>query len=473
VGSQGGPSNLYEPDYNNFAPRLAFAYDLTGSGKTVVRGGWGIFYDAFSQDMFIGHIPFNCTAFCPGPAYPTSGPGFIGFGAVTGAALGSGAPLFSGFGPGSNTDFFAVDPHMRTPYVQNFNFNIQQALGSRGVFQIGYVGSKGTKLFRFRDINQPSAAAIFEADCPNGPAPVPAQPCPGGTINSFSVPRPFANFFYVNQEESTAGSTYHSLQTSLRANSFHGLTTQVNFVWGHSIDNASDLEDATPNFSQPNDSTRPQLDRGNSNFDIRRRFTWNFIYEFPKLKGNHARLTDGWGFDGTVTLQDGQPFQLNQLFEGDYSGSGEGIDRPDVIAPIRYGSLPNNFLDLSSFAVPCNTNDGTDTGCAPGSRHFGNMGRNSLRGPSFKEFNFAIFKNTALSEHVNLQIRAEAFNLVNHPNFANPILPGFIADPGTPATGNRFSGSLGLTTTGDVGIGNPFLGGGGPRAIQFAAKLTF
>jgi hypothetical protein len=467
VGTSGGPGSLYEPDHNNFAPRVAFAYDLTGHGKTVVRGGWGIFYDAFSQDMFIGHIPFNCT-FCPGPAYPTSGPGEIELGVVSGAALGSGQPLFSGFGANSNTDFFAVDPQMRTPYVQNFNLNVQEALGSRAVFQIGYVGSKGTKLFRFRDINQPSQAAITSADL-TGAACGPPAPC----INRFSVPRQFSNFFYVNREEATASSIFHSLQSSLRFNGWHGLTSQVNFVWGHSIDNASDLEDATPNFSQPNNSLAPQLERGNSNFDVRRRFTWNFAYEFAKRKGAHARLTDGWGFDGTVTLQDGQPFHLNQLFEGDYSGSGEGIDRPDVIAPIRYGSLPGNFLDLSSFKVPCTTPTGADTDCVPGTRHFGNMGRNSLRGPSFKEFNFAISKNTPITERVNLQIRAESFNLLNHPNFANPILPGFIADPGMPGPGGTFSGTLPITTTGDVGIGNPFLGGGGPRAFQFAAKITF
>jgi outer membrane receptor protein involved in Fe transport len=226
VGTSGGPSTLYEPDYNNVAPRIAFAYDINGHGKTVLRGGWGIFYDAFSQDMFIGHIPFNCT-FCPGPAYPTSGPGAVELGSVSGAALGSGLPLFSGFGDNSNTDFFAVDPQMRTPYVQNFNFNVQQALGSRAVFQIGYVGSEGTKLFRFRDINQPGQAAITAADL-TGAACGPPAPC----INSFTVPRQFANFFYVNREESTTSSIYNSLQTSLRFNAWHGLTSQVNFVFG-------------------------------------------------------------------------------------------------------------------------------------------------------------------------------------------------------------------------------------------------
>ena len=116
----------------------------------------------------------------------------------------------------------------------------------------------------------------------------------------------------------------------------------------------------------------------------------------------------------------------------------------------------------------------SESNCVAGTRHFGNLGRNSLRGPSFKEFNFSVYKNTALTERVNLQIRAEFFNLLNHPNFSNPELPNFIADVGSPdlLTG-RHTGFYQITATGDTGIGNPFLGGGGPRGIQLAAKITF
>jgi hypothetical protein len=270
------------------------------------------------------------------------------------------------------------------------------------------------------------------------------------------------------------------LQTSLRVNQWHGLSSQVNFVWSHSIDNASDSEDFIPNQAQPENSLNPAAERGNSSFDIRRRFTWNFAYEFPRMGGSFDKLKNGWGFDGVLNLQDGQPFHLNYFFEGDYSGAGEGFDRPDVVAPIHYGSVPFNFLDLRSFAAPCtwaslgDPNDISSDNCVPGTRHFGSLGRNSLRGPSFKEMNFSIFKNTAITERVNMQIRAEFFNIFNHPNFSSPILPNFIADPGSPdfATG-RQTGFYPLQATGDVGIGNPFLGGGGPRGIQFAAKFTF
>jgi hypothetical protein len=474
-GSNDPTGQLYGKDFNNFAPRVAFAYDLTGKGKTIVRGGWGLFYDAFSQDMFLGHLPWNCV-FCPGPAYPGLGAQALATGSVSGSTLVAGTPVYSGYGP--EGDFFAVDPKMRTPYIQNFNLNLQQQIGSKTVLQLGYVGSVGRKLFQFLDINQPNQAQITAADLACVPDQADGVYCPSG----YGVTRTVApNFFYLNQEKSAANSNYHALQASLRTSGWHGLTSQANFVWSHSIDTASDLEDFEPNQAQPQNSTNPAGDRGNSSFDIRRRFTWNFTYQFPRMGGALSRLKNGWGFDGVLNLQDGQPWQLNYEFEGDYSGAGEGFDRPDVVGPLQYSKNPTQFLNLSSFAAPCTWgnpqgNDGSsdETNCVPGTRHFGNLGRNSLAGPSFKEFNFSVFKDTTLAEHVTLQLRAEFFNLLNHPNFSSPLLPNFIGDIGAPdaATGQH-SGNYALTTTGDVGIGNPFLGGGGPRGVQFAAKVTF
>jgi len=482
---------LYGKDLNNFAPRFGFAYDLFGKGRTVVRGGWGLFYDAFAQDIFVGHVPYNC-AFCPGPAFTGTGKAAISSAGIAGGALSPTSPVFSGFSPLG--DFFAADPRLRTPYTQNFNLNVQQQL-TRGVMaQVGYVGAKGTKLFRFRDLNQPSQAQITAYDTSaaqcNG-AVVPNCPIAGfdgpDGVN-FNVPRTaYPELFYVNQQESTATSIYHALQASLRVSNVHGLTSAVNFAWSHSIDNASDSEDFVPNAAQPNNSFFPNLERGNSNFDIRRRFTWNFGYQFPRISGNWSKLKNGWGFDGVLSLQDGQPYQLNYNFEGDYSGSGGGFDRPDVVGPIRYGSGPFG-VDLSSFQVPCTFGNTTsiggsgDSNCLAGSRHFGDLGRNVLRGPSFHELNFSISKDTPISERVNLQLRAEFFNIFNRPNFANPNLPNFITDP---ATNGLDSSGRGATTradgtsflpflaTGDVGIGNPFLGGGGPRGVQFAAKIVF
>jgi hypothetical protein len=477
-------NQLYNKDYNNFAPRIGLAYDVAGKGRTVIRAGWGLFYDAFAQDIFLGHVPYNC-AFCPGPAYTGTGPAPITSSGPD-ALIVANTPVFSSFS--GLSDFFGTDRNIRSPYTQNFNLNLQQQFG-KAVIEVGYVGARGTKLFRFRDLNQPTQAQITAYDTS-------AAQCTGGVSvfpncyiagfdapdnTNFNVPRTvYPALFYVNREESSASSTYHSFQTSLRTNNWRGLTTAVNFVWSHSIDNASDSEDFIPNAAQPNNSFAPNLERGNSNFDIRRRFSWSFGYQIPHMDGGMSMLKNGWGIDGVLNLQDGQPFQLNYNFEGDYSGSGEGFDRPDVVGPIRYGSGPTS-IDLTSFQVPCTFGNATansssgDSNCLAGTRHFGNMGRNSLRGPAFKEFNFSIFKDTHLTEQIVVQFRAEFFNILNHPNFANPNLPNFITDPASNgiALDGRGIGNLGLTATGDVGIGNPFLGGGGPRGTQFALKLTF
>jgi hypothetical protein len=353
----------------------------------------------------------------------------------------------------------------------NYNLNFQQELSKHVVLQVGYVGSQGHKLFRFRDINQPSQAQIDAADL--------ACNC----ILDFNAPRVFAAspFFYINYEESSANSNYNALQTSLRINQWRGLTSTFNYTWSHSIDDASDGEDFVPNASQPNDSSAPiRFNRGNSNFDIRHRLTWNFIYEFPN-PASMKKLTNGWGLNGIVTVQSGQPFHLNYNFEtaDDFDGSGGGFGRPDVVAPVHYSSDPRNFLDLTSFAAPCTPVaagfDGTDKTCVPGSRHFGNEGRNSLRGPNFHQFDFSVFKNTAITERLKLELRFEAYNILNHPNFANPYLPTFIADAGINGFNKNgtSNGALGLTATGDVGTGYPFLGSGGPRTLQIAAKFTF
>jgi hypothetical protein len=385
------------------------------------------------------------------------------------------------------SDAFGVDQKIRSPYMENFNLNFQQELGKNMVFQIGYVGSNGHKLFRFRDINQPTQAQITAADL--------ACNC----INDGSVPRIFqftSPSFYINYEESSANSNYNALQTSFRVNGWHGVISTLNYTWSHSIDDASDGEDFVPNAAQPNDSSAPiRFNRGNSNFDIRNRLTWNFIYEFPNMSGGFQKLKNGWRVNGIVTVQSGQPFHLNYNFEDDYDGSGEFFGRPDVVAPVHYSSDPRNFLDLTSFAVPCipapatalSPFDGTASTCVPGTRHFGNEGRNSLIGPHFRQFDFSIFKNTAITERLKLELRFEAYNLLNHPNFANPYLPSFIADAGANGaiannlltspcptiSAGRTCGTLALTATGDVGIGYPFLGSGGPRTLQIAAKFTF
>jgi hypothetical protein len=496
--AQPGLGSVYQPDYKNFSPRISAAWDPFGKGRTIIRAGWGMFFDGPSQDIFLGELPYNC-AFCPGVGYNPAGPDPISSVGPVGSILPN-VPVFAAPSGSPSGNIFAISRHLPTPYMENYNLNIQQQISSKVVLQVGYVGSQGHRLLHYLDVNQPDQATIdaFDVSFAQANTSSTGAPCfPNGgpgCISSFGVPTKYVNnpygAEYINQLQANARSNYNSLQTSLRVNNWRGVTSIVNYVWSHSLDTASDSFDFEPNAAQPNDSNNPNKEYGDSNFDIRNRFTWIFAYDLPHMGGDWQKLKNGWGVNSTVTLQDGQPFQLNYNFEGDFSGSGEGFDRPDVVGPIQYHSHdPSNFLNLASFQVPCTplaagsaasldwiaSGDGPDQNCVPGTRHFGNEGRNSLRGPSFKQWDFAVYKKTQITERLGMELRAEFFNLLNHPNFSNPFLPAFIADAGQQGIGTNgvSQGAYNLTATGDVGIGNPFLGGGGPRGIQLAAKFTF
>jgi hypothetical protein len=455
VGSPGLP-RLYDRDWNNFSPRLGLAWNLNGNGKTVLRAGWGLFYDAFSQDFFAGQLPFN--TFNPGPAFNPVGPSPILFSFSTVPVIQNGVEIFTDF---LDSDVFAVDSNLRTPYIQNYNVNIQRELFRNGVLQVGYVGSHGTKLFRYRDINQPLNPSVSSArPFDNGPfAPS------GGT------------FFYVNQLETTAISNYNALQTSFSVRDRKGFFAQVNYTWSHSIDNASDGQDYVANATQPDNSHCTACEKANSNFDNRHRFVVAASYAIPNLSPSHPRLGKGWQLNTVVTIRSGNPFHLT-LFD-DYNNTGEFFPRPDIIGDPYTGTrAPDRFINLSAFKVPCTldpTGDGSAASCLPGTWHFGSLGRNALRGPGYRNVDFSIFKDTDITEKLRIQLRAEIFNIFNHPNFSNPLLPSFAADMTSsvdPVTG-RGTGFLPITVTPDVGIGNPFLGGGGSRNIQLAVKLSF
>src|SRR5579859_7829484 len=379
-------SQLYPRDLNNFAPRASFAWDVFGNAKTVVRSGWGLYYDAFSQDFFVGQLPFN--TFNAGPAYNGIGPNPITFSFSPTAVLQPGVQVFapSTFGA---TNVFTVDQKLRTPYIQVYNLNIEQELAKNVALQVGYVGSAGRKLFRFLDLNQTNPAT--------------------GTVA-------FPALGFVNQFQSSASSSYNSLQASLHLRDWHRLTSTVSYTWSHSIDNASDGQDYVPNASQPDNSFRPDLERASSNFDLRHHFSWAYGYRFPDPQSMKL-LTNGWGLDGVLTLNAGQPYNVNYLFEGNFNGSGEGFGRPDLVGnPFAGTHTPGNFLNLSALQVPCAV-DGSGN-CIPGTQHFGNLGRNAFTGPTYKNLDFSLVKDTKINERVSLQFRVNAFNILNHPNFA-------------------------------------------------------
>jgi hypothetical protein len=466
-----------------------------GNGKTVVRGGWGVFYDAFSQDFFIGQIPWNTfntgvaynpvgakpvfICFTTNPALPVVNPGVDDRSILQpGVAVWDPACFTSG-SAADTTDITQADTAIRTPYIQNYNLNLQQRLWKDAAIQIAYVGSAGRKLFRTREINQ---AAV-----PGGARPFDTTAELGGATAPGSLP------FIVNQVETTASSIYNSLQVSFNQRNFHGFTNTVNWTWGHSIDTASDGIESVPNQATPDNSNNPGAERANSNFDTRHRFVWNFIYDVPQLGDSMPRLTKGWQFSGVVTLQAGFPYHVNFVDDFDVDGFWDFIARPDLVGdPFLGTNGRDRFLNLAAFRVPCTLDplgDGTSSSCVS-NLHYGNLPRNFFRGPDYRNFDFSVVKNTPITERVNMQLRADFYNLLNHPNFASPLLPAFIALAGfqgiDPATGLGGAAGTACATSGtdpnchlplqatpDTGIGYPSLGGGGPRNVQFAVKFTF
>jgi len=417
---------------------VSVAWDLSGEGRRVLRAGYGLYYDAFSQDFFVGQLPWN--TFNPGPAYND-----IQFSFSPASILSPGAPVFA---PATfaATDVFTVDRHLRTPYIQIYDVNVQQELGSRAALHVGYVGSLGRSLFRYRDINQ---------------------------LDPASGAAPYPGFVYINRFESTARSRYDSLQASLRLREWHGVTSTINYTLGKSLDNASDGQDYVPNASQPDDSRTPGAEWAPSNFDTRHRLTWYFTWDVSPAQAT-ARVASGWSLNGVVTMASGQPVNVSYLFEDDFNGGGEYFGRPDLVGdPFAGTGGPDRFLNLAAFAAPCTPNG--EGGCT-GGQHFGSLPRNAFYGPSFHNVDLSLVKHTPLGGRTRLDVRLDVFNVFNHPNFANPMLPAFAVDflqNGIDPATNRGIGYLPLTTTPDVGGGNPFLGGGGPRAVQLAARISF
>jgi hypothetical protein len=477
VGATGGPASLYPKDFTNFAPRLSVADDLLGNGKLVIRIGGGIYYDGPSQDFFVGNQPWNTNPAEAGPAFNG-----IGFAATVAPTIQSGTAIFSDYTPSS---VFTVDQKLTTPRYGSYNLNIESQLTNKISLQVGYVGSQGRHLFHFRDLNQFNNVAGSVDSCGNGTTISYGEQCfPTYSVGSFKN----ITLLYVNQIETSALSNYNSAQATLKVQGWRGLKSTLNYTWAHSIDDASDGLDFVPNAAQPDNSFNQRGDRASSNFDVRQRVQWFWTYNFPKFQALKP-ITNGWALDGLFNFASGQPYTVSYLYENDYNGSGEWFGRPDIIGNPYSGASGINLLNLEAFAAPCTVD--TD----PKSKTYGNCinphpgseGRNAFTSPKYTNFDLSLTKTSHLTKTITMELRADFFNVLNHTNFTNPLLPGFgidifgsshvpvgsnrvVAGPDPSTNGPQF---LQTTATPDVGSGNPYLGGGGPRSAQLAVHFTF
>jgi Carboxypeptidase regulatory-like domain len=433
-----GLDRLYEPDYSNLGPRFGFAYDLTGQRRTVLRGAYGVYYDTPSQDYFLLQGFQN-----GGPGSPALNPlpglGVFNLTFPAGATIpyGPNVPIFGTAGgslPTTNLSIFGVDPNLRTPYVHNYNLNLQHEVATGTVLQVSYVGSHGVKLYRVRDLNQATA----------GPASTRQQRRPFSTQ--------FPDFSFINYLETSANSSYNALQTTIRQRLGGVFDLYGTYSWSKSIDDASNgIYSGTRGVAYPQDSNNLRAERALSSFDLRHRVTVNATYELrflPNRLGSWPkRLTDGWQVSGIYTGQSGLP--ITPFLSLDSSGTGELNDRPNLVGDPNSGPRhANEWFNKAAFAQP-----------VPGA--FGNSARNVIIGPNLHAVDFSVNKMTKVAERVSLQFRAEVFNAFNRANFSLPNVDFNAAAFGA------------ISETPDVTAGNPRLGEGGPRVVQFGLKIIF
>jgi len=478
-------SQPYHIQHDNFAPRLGVAWDPWGAGKTVFRAGAGIIYETAPISDFIGQtagggiglnaIPTGATGVTPGGGKITAAvvsvdgndPTQLNWMAPPAQVF----PILSqpiGCSLSEPCSITSVKNHLDTPYTEFWNLNVQRAIGNWSSLQVGYVGQRGVKLFSLLDINQPdgpAAAACFEGG--------------GDEFGCEQANRPFVNKYPFLGETTEFGnaesSSYDGLQVTYKTHSWKGLNIVAGYTYSHAIDEAS----GNRHFSAQN-SLDVRAERGNSDFDLRHRFTFAATYAIPGRK-SFAQLLEGWQLNTIVILESGFPYSLND-FDDDFSFTGEFNDRwnitgnPNNIHWSRTTPIP--FFDASDprciAAAGPNPAEQAQLvnfgGCyisgstvltPPANGTFGDMGRNIFRGPDFTNWDFSVSKSTRLGERVTLQLRAEFFNILNHPNF-------------TDVDGELAGSSAGIVQfTPDVAASNPVLGSGGSRHIQLGAKFIW
>ena len=436
-------SNFWDKDYKDFGPRLGFALQLPGKSPTVLRGGYGIYYQRLSGELVllnVGQLPFSVTQSLLGSqnAAATLAEPF-----VPPLPPNSAYPIYVPRTPDSALAVGATSRSITSPYTQQYNLNVQHEFAHDYLWQIGYVGSKSTHLTGCLQFNQALIAT-------------PENPVNGQTTTTNeNLPErlPFTGIAGGSYLCGTSfNSNYNSLQTSVAKRMNHGLSFLVSYTFSKNLDYTSGtggLDSLDINFLG-NDQTDPRASRGLNDFDRKHRLVASFLYRPPNpnidLRVVKQILSD-WQFSGVLVLQSGLPITVIDSTAGSVYGNLVGDSRPDCTGanPASSGSLEsriNGYFNTAAFAPPPTIGDGTG---------FGNCGVGILRGPDQRNLDLGFQRSFRITEASALDFRGEFFNFTNTPKFGLPV-NDFSAGP-----------AFGLITA----------SAGNPRIVQFALKYRF
>ena len=368
-----------------------------------------------------------------------------------------------------------LDRNLTAPFVTAWLLNVQHSFGSNLSLEVGYVANHGSNLTGFRDINQVNPNSAAEIAC--GHCEQAGRP--------YDQAFPFLSYIYQMLNEYK--SNYDGLQATLTGKNYRGISFIAGYTYAHALDDTSANWGENLAAGLPQNSLNPAAEYGNSDFDMRNRFTLSASYEVPGRDG-FGQTLKGWTLNGILTLDSPQFWGPTDTAD-DISLTGEHADRWNFFGDpkdfksthtaIAYFSGTSNQACVTQAATPALMTSLEEFGCyakgnsvmtPPALGTFGTMGRNIFPDSGFKNLDFSVAKNWKFKERVTIQFRAEFFNIPNHPNFANPAggQNGFGQnDPSSPGTFG-----CGCATP-DVAASNPVIGSGGPRAMQLGSKFIF
>jgi Carboxypeptidase regulatory-like domain len=441
-------ANLYQQYWKGFTPRIGFAFQPKSNSQVVFRGGFGLFYDSPYLIPFLslrGLANGGAVGAQDNPAgnNPVAAPTVSGTVIVPNQAI---FPSLEDAIAGAGViSVFSVNPNYRPSYTSNFHLDMQIGLGRGMVGQIGYVGSVSRHLTDVVDINQAALGSGFAA-----PTCAPQYANAGSGNQQCSRPyfSQFPNYSVINQVQSGEGANYNSLQALIKTQAWHGMTSQFSYTWSHGLDYETGL---IPYL--PQDSTNLKAEYGSSDFDTRHAFAAFIVYNVPGSAHGLYGLTHGWQLNSGLYFHTGQPFTV--LAGTNASGNGENADRADTTGISPFAGVSHSISNgLVQWFNPAAFAD-------PPSGQYGTTRRGEYPNPGFSDVDFSVIKNTKITERVNLQLRAEMFNLFNRINLAP------VGDPGAGDSGGVINSTIGAY------LATPGFGQGEPFNTQLAAKIVF